>query len=69
MTIEPPSERPDLIGAELLGNHCVFNVALGLTEFKSPAFYDAVREVREIAHRKSAASSRPAAAPSASRQT
>jgi predicted kinase len=42
----------DLIGAKLLDNHSVFNVAFALTEFKSPAFYDAVREVREIAYRR-----------------
>ena len=42
----------DLIGGKLLDNHSVFNVAFALTEFKSPAFYDAVREVREIAYRR-----------------
>jgi len=36
----------DLIGGKLLDNHSVFNVAFALTEFRSPAFYDAVREVR-----------------------
>jgi hypothetical protein len=39
-----------LIGARLLDNHSVFNVAFALTEFRSPAFYDTVRAVREIAY-------------------
>jgi len=38
----------DLIGGKLLDNHSVFNVAFALTEFRSPAFYDAVREVRGL---------------------
>ena len=42
----------DLIGGRLLDNHSVFNVAFALTEFKSSAFYDTVREVREIAYRR-----------------
>lgn len=42
----------DLIGAKLLDNHSVFNVAFALTEFKSPAFYDTVRAVREIAYQR-----------------
>jgi predicted kinase len=42
----------DLIGGKLLDNHTVFNVAFALTEFKSPAFYDTVRSVREIAYRR-----------------
>jgi hypothetical protein len=42
----------ELIGGRLLDNHSVFNVAFALTEFKSPAFYDTVREVREIAYRR-----------------
>ncbi|HET7715508.1 MAG TPA: hypothetical protein VFK86_07750 [Bauldia sp.] len=42
----------ELIDGKLLDNHTVFNVAFALTEFKSPAFYDAVREVREIAYRR-----------------
>jgi hypothetical protein len=41
-----------LIGARLLDNHSVFNVAFALTEFRSPAFYDAVRAVREIAYQR-----------------
>ena len=42
----------DLIGARLLDNHSVFNVAFALTEFRSPAFYDSVRAVREIAYKR-----------------
>jgi hypothetical protein len=42
----------DLIGGKLLDNHSVFNIAFALTEFKSPAFYDTVRAVREIAYRR-----------------
>ena len=42
----------DLIGGKLLDNHSVFNVAFALTEFKSPAFYNTVRAVREIAYRR-----------------
>ncbi len=42
----------DLIGGKLLDNHSVFKVAFALTEFKSPAFYDTVRAVREIAYRR-----------------
>src|SRR5262245_11675498 len=42
----------DLIGGKLLDNHSVFNVAFALTEFRSPAFYDTVRAVREIAYQR-----------------
>ena len=41
----------DRLGARVLDNHSVYNVAFALTEFKSPAFYDAVREVRSAAYR------------------
>ena len=39
----------DQLGAKLLDNHSVYNVAFALTEFKSPEFYDTVRAVRAIA--------------------
>lgn len=39
------------LGAKLLDNHSVYNVAFALTEFKSDAFYDAVRDVRSVAYR------------------
>ena len=42
----------ELIGGKLLDNHSVFNVAFALTEFRSPAFYDTVRAVREIAYQR-----------------
>ena len=42
----------DLTGGKLLDNHTVFNVAFALTQFKSPAFYDTVRAVREIAYQR-----------------
>lgn len=37
------------IGGRLLDNHSIYNVAFALTEFRSPAFYDAVRSVQKIA--------------------
>ena len=39
------------LGAKLLDNHSIYNVAFALTEFKSKAFYDAVRDVRSTAYR------------------
>jgi hypothetical protein len=42
----------ELIGGKLLDNHSVFNIAFALTEFRSPAFYDTVRAVREIAYQR-----------------
>ena len=40
------------LGARLLDNHSVYNVALALTEFKSPEWYDTIRAVREIAYKR-----------------
>ena len=37
------------IGGRLLDNHAIFNVAFSLCEFRTPAFYETVRAVREIA--------------------
>jgi len=37
------------LDGHLLDNHCIYNVAFALTQFKSPAFYDAVRSVQKIA--------------------
>ena len=37
------------LGAKLLDNHSIYNVAFALTDFKSAAFYDAVRDVRATA--------------------
>ena len=42
-------EVTSLVGGRLLDNHSVYNVAFALTEFKSPAFYEAVRRVQKIA--------------------
>ena len=39
------------IGGKLLDNHSIYNVAFALTEFRSPQFYDTVREVRNVAYR------------------
>ena len=39
-----------LLGAKLLDNHSIYNVALSLTEFKSKEYYDALRSVRRIAY-------------------
>jgi hypothetical protein len=38
------------LGGKLLDNHTIYNVAFAFTEFKSPAFYQAVRDVRRIAY-------------------
>ena len=40
------------LGARLLDNHSIYNVALALTEFKSPEYYDTIRAVREIAYKR-----------------
>ncbi|WP_208353214.1 hypothetical protein [Pseudaestuariivita rosea] len=39
------------LGAKLLDNHSIYNVAFALTEFKSEPFYRAVRDVRSTAYR------------------
>lgn len=41
----------ELLGAKLLDNHSVYNVALALEEFKSERYYQTLRNVREIAYR------------------
>jgi hypothetical protein len=38
------------LGGRLLDNHSIYNVAFALTEFRSPAFYDTVRSVRDLAY-------------------
>src|SRR5579872_2739685 len=38
------------LGARLLDNHAIYNVAFALTEFRSPEFYDAVRGSRKAAY-------------------
>lgn len=39
------------LGAKLLDNHSIYNVAFALTDFKSDEFYNAVRDVRSTAYR------------------
>lgn len=38
------------VGGRLLDSHSVYNVAFGLTEFRTPEFYDLVRSVRDVAY-------------------
>jgi predicted kinase len=38
------------LNARVLDNHTIYNVAWALTEFRTPAFYDAVRAVRTAAY-------------------
>ncbi|WP_421980495.1 hypothetical protein [Roseibium sp.] len=40
----------DILGGKLLDIHSVYNIAFALTEFKTPAFREAVERVEEIAH-------------------
>jgi len=38
------------LGARLLDNHAIHDVAFALTEFRSPAFYETVRAIRAVAY-------------------
>lgn len=38
------------LNARVLDNHAIYNVGFALTDFRSPAFYDAVRAVRTTAY-------------------
>ena len=40
----------DQIGGKLLDNHSIYNVALALTPFKSDEYYQAIRDVRQVAY-------------------
>ncbi len=40
----------DRIGARLLDNHSIYNIALALTAFKSKAYYETLRATRAIAY-------------------
>lgn len=40
------------LGGRLLDNHSIYNVALALTEFKSPPYYETLRAVRAIAYQR-----------------
>ena len=42
------------LGGRVLDNHTIYNPAFALTEFKSPAFYDTVRAVRDVAFQRAA---------------
>lgn len=42
-------ELADLLGARLLDNHSMFNIAIALTDYPSPAYYAAVHAVRDLA--------------------
>ncbi len=42
-------ELAPLVGARLIDNHSIYNVGFALTDFKSEAFYQAVRAVRAVA--------------------
>jgi hypothetical protein len=42
----------DRLNGKLLDNHSIYNVALALTQFKSPAYYDTLRAVRTIAYQR-----------------
>ena len=44
-------ELAEVLGGRLLDIHSVYNIAFALTEFRSPAFREAVEEVEAIAHR------------------
>jgi hypothetical protein len=39
-----------LLGGHLLDNHAVYNPAFSLCEFRSPAFYELVRSIRNVAY-------------------
>lgn len=41
----------DKLGAKVLDNHSIYNVAFALTEPKTDEFYDTVRSVRDVAYR------------------
>jgi AAA domain len=40
----------ELLNGKLLDNHSIYNVAFAVTEFRTPAFYQTVRAVRDIAY-------------------
>jgi hypothetical protein len=39
-----------LLNGKLLDNHSIYDVAFALTEFRTPAFYQTVRAVRDMAY-------------------
>ena len=38
------------LNGKLLDNHSIYNVAFAVTEFRTPAFYQTVRPVRDVAY-------------------
>ncbi|MDB5580858.1 MAG: hypothetical protein JWR80_6034 [Bradyrhizobium sp.] len=44
-------ELAELIGARLLDNHSLLNIAIALTDHPSPAYYEAVRALTDVAFR------------------
>ncbi len=44
------AELADLLGGRMLDIHSVYNVAIALTEFKSPEFIETVERIEAIAH-------------------
>ena len=42
-------ELVGLVGGRLLDNHSIYNIAFALTDFKSAAFYEAVRSAQRLA--------------------
>jgi predicted kinase len=40
-----------LLGARIVDNHTIYNPAFALAEFRTPAFFDAVRQVRDVIYR------------------
>ncbi|MFA6113039.1 MAG: AAA family ATPase [Sphingomonas sp.] len=44
-------ELAELLGARLLDNHSLLNIAIALTDYPGPAYYEAARALRDIAFR------------------
>lgn len=42
-------ELADLLGARLLDNHSLLNIAIALTDYPSPAYYETARALRDLA--------------------
>jgi AAA domain len=40
----------ELLSGKLLDNHSIYNVAFAVTDFRTPAFYQTVRAVRDVAY-------------------
>ena len=44
-------ELAELLGARLLDNHSLLNIAIALTDYPGPGYYDAARALRDLAFR------------------